>query len=95
MKVRVEFLGLPMISERVGGTQVELDVSGRTVKDVVAELIRRYGRKVRDAFYDGEGHFDLMIQIALNGTVFISPDRQDTPLKEGDHVLFMLLLAGG
>jgi len=65
------------------------------VKDVIDELIKSYGKKVRDAFYDAEGNFDLMVQIALNGKSFIPADKHHTPLKEGDNLIFMLLLAGG
>jgi len=95
MKINVEFLGLPMVSDVVGKKKLELEVSGNTVKDVIEELINRYGKKVRDAFYDAQGNFDLMIQIALNGRSFIPPDKHNTPLKEGDNLIFMMLLAGG
>jgi len=95
MKINVEFLGFPMVSDVVGKKKLELSISGQTVKDVIDELIRRYGKKVREAFYDAEGNFDLMIQIALNGKSFIPPDKHQTPLNEGDTLTFMLLLAGG
>jgi len=95
MKIQVKFLGLPMVSDVIGEKKLQLDVSGETVKDVINELIRRYGKKVRDAFYDQEGNFDLMIQIALNGKSFIPADKHHTPLNEGDTLIFMLLLAGG
>jgi len=95
MKINVEFLGFPMVSDVVGKKKLELDISGQTVKDVIDELIRRYGKKVRDAFYDTEGNFDLMIQIALNGKSFIPADKHNTVLNEGDSLIFMLLLAGG
>jgi molybdopterin converting factor small subunit len=94
MKISIEFLGLPMISDVVGKKKLQLNISGETVKDVIGELIRRYGKKVRDAFYDAEGNFDLMIQIAHNGKSFIPSDKYLT-LKEGDSLTFMLLLAGG
>jgi MoaD family protein len=95
MKISVEFLSLPMVSNIVGKKKLELDTFGQTVKDVIDELINRYGKKVRDAFYDAQGNFDLMIQIALNGRSFIPPNKHNTPLKEGDNLIFMMLLAGG
>ena len=95
MKINVEFLGLPMVSDVVGKKKLELEVSGNTVKDVIEKLINRYGKKVRDAFYDAQGNFDLMIQIALNGKSFIPSDKHHTPLNEGDSLIFMMLLAGG
>jgi molybdopterin converting factor small subunit len=95
LKINVEFLGLPIVSDVIGRKKVEVNVSGETVQNVIDELITRYGKGVRDVFYDAEGHFDLMIQIALNGNSFISADKHNTPLKEGDLLVFMLLLAGG
>lgn len=95
MKINVEFLGLPMVSDVIGKKKLQLDPPGETVKDVIDELIRCYGKKVRDAFYDQEGNFDLMIQIALNGKSFIPANKHHTPLNEGDTLIFMLLLAGG
>jgi molybdopterin converting factor small subunit len=52
MKINIEFLGFPMVSDVVGKKKLELDVSGNTVKHIIDELIRRYGKKVRDALYD-------------------------------------------
>ncbi len=95
MKINLEFLGFPMVSDVVGKKKLELNISGTTVKDVIDELINRYGEKVRDAFYDAQGNIDLMIQIAVNGKSFIPPDKYNIPLNEGDTLIFMLLLAGG
>jgi molybdopterin converting factor small subunit len=96
MKINVEILGLPMISDVLGKKKLEVEISSGTVKEVLDELIRRYGKKVRDAFYDPEGNFDMSIQTALNGKSFITIDGHRNPLiKEGDTVTFMMLLAGG
>jgi len=95
MKINIEFLGLLEVSDIIGKKKLQVDISGGTVKDAINELIKLYGKKVRDAFYDKDGNFDLMIQIALNGNSFIHPDQHDTPLNEGDSLVFMLLLGGG
>ena len=95
MRINLEFLGLPMVSDVVGKQKLELDIPGNTLKDVMEELIRLYGRKVREALYDDKGNFDAMIQIALNGKTFIPANKHNTPLTEGDILIFMLLLAGG
>ena len=95
MKINVEFLGLPMISEVLGKKKLELDITGNTVKDVIDELIRSYGKNVKDFLYDEEGNFDVMIQVTLNGKAFIPANKHHTSLNEGDTLMFMLLLAGG
>ena len=95
MKIHVEFLGFPMVSDVMGKKKMELDIPGNTVKDVIDELIRLFGRKVKEAFYDEKGRLDVTLQITLNGKTFISADKQQPPLNEGDTLTFMLLLAGG
>jgi len=95
MKINVEFLGLPLVSKVIGKKKLELDFPGQTVKDVIDELIRRYGTKMKDGLCDPQGNFDLTIQISLNWKSFIPVDKHDTPLSEGDNLIFMLLVAGG
>ena len=91
----MEFLGFPMVSDVIGKKKLEVEIAGTTVKDVIDEFIGRYGKKVRGAFYDGKGNFDVTIQIVLNGKTFVPADRHHTPLSEGDTLVFTLLLAGG
>ncbi len=95
MRIYVEFLGFPTVSDVVGKKHLELDVSGNTFKDVIDELIRMYGRKVRDAFYDEKGNLDVTLQLTLNGKILSSADTRQILLNEGDRLTFMLLLAGG
>ncbi len=95
MKINLEFLGLPLVTRITGTKKLELDVPGRTVADVIEELIKRYGKKMKDAFYDPQGNFDLSIQVSLNWKSFIPVDKHDTSLAEGDNLIFMILVAGG
>lgn len=96
MKVKVEVKGFPIVSDVMGKKTVELDLEGRTVRDVVENLIGLYGKKVKEAFYDEKGRFDPIIQVALNGKTFVSPEEFEKPiLQDGDTVAFVLLLAGG
>lgn len=95
MKVRIEIVGVPMLSDVIGMKKFELDVPGKTVKDLLEELTRKYGVKVRKVLYDEKGAFDPMIQIAVNGEKWIPADRHDTTLNDGDTLIFMILLAGG
>ncbi len=95
MKVKVEIVGVPMLLDVIGKKKFELNIRGRTIKDLIEELIRKYGTKVRKVLYGEEGTFDPMIQIALNGEKWIPADRHDTTLNDGDTLIFMILLAGG
>lgn len=96
MKIGVQLLDLPLVSDVIGKKKLELEIFGNTIKEVIDELIKCYGKKVRDAFYDLDGNFDPTIQIAINGKSFVSADQHKIPLlKEGDNLTFMMLLAGG
>jgi MoaD family protein len=95
MKIDVEFLSVPLISEGIGKKNLEVDISGETVQDVIDELIRRFGEKVRDTLYDQEGNYNLMVQIAHNKKSVIPFNELHTPLKEGDNLTFMMLVTGG
>lgn len=97
MRIRIEVLGLPDLSQALGKRQTELDVPDRsvTVQRVLDHLIGQFGPSVRKALYDQKGVLNPVIQIALNGKRFIPSGRLDTPLEGGDTLTFMLLMAGG
>ena len=94
MKISVEFLGFPMVSN-VLGKRLELDIPGSSVKDLIDELVRRHGRKIENAFYDEKGTLDVTLQMMINGKLIGSADIHSSSLNEGDTLTFMLLLAGG
>ncbi len=95
MKVRVEIVGVPMLSDIIGKKKFDLSFPGKTVKDLIDELIRKYGTKVRKVLYGEKGTFDPTIQIALNGEKWVPADRHDMIVQDGDTVMFMILLGGG
>lgn len=86
---------LPMLAEALGRDTLEVNLGGNTIKDLIEELIRRYGRKAKESLLSEDGEFDTMIQLVLNEERWIPGDKLDTPLKEGDSVALMLLIGGG
>lgn len=84
-----------MLSKVVGKEELEFEFSGTTVKDLIEEIVQGFGNKARAALMSERGEFDTMIQIALNKKRWITGDKLDTPLHEGDTVTFMLLIGGG
>jgi len=97
MKIKIQVLGLPTLAQAVGKREIELDLpeGTPTVQGVLDHLIQQFGSSVREALYDRQGALNPIIQIALNGRKFVAPERLDTPLKGGDTLTFMLLMAGG
>jgi MoaD family protein len=94
MRINLKIL-LPVLPEAIGHNELQLEFSGETVNDLLEDLIARYGRKARQALFDKTGQLDPVIQILLNGEQWVTHDRLDTILQDGDDVIIMLLLAGG
>jgi MoaD family protein len=94
MKVKLKIL-LPTLPEATGRKELEIDFAGDTVGDLIEHLITRYGRKARKALCDEQGRLDPVIQVLLNGEEWVTHDRLDTALEDGDNVTLMMMIAGG
>ncbi len=94
MKVSLKIL-LPVLPEAIGRKELELEFAGETVNDLIEHLVARYGRKARQALYDKKGELDPVVQVLLNGKEWVTHDRLDTALQDGDHVIIMMMMAGG
>jgi len=95
LKVNLKILGLPTLSKVTGKKELDLNFEGKTVNDLIDYIIKRYGRKAAEALLDEEGKLDITIQVLLNGREWITHDRLDTVLKDGDNIALMLMIAGG
>lgn len=94
MKVHLKIL-LPLLAEAVGRRELEVEFAGETVGDLIEHLVARYGRKARRALYDVEGKLDPVIQVLLNEEKWVTHDRLDTALQDGDRVMLIIMMAGG
>lgn len=95
MKVHLEIRLLPMLAKVVGEREFEFEFQGTTIRELIDELILRFGNKAGEALMNERGEFDTMIQIALNRKKWITGDKLDTLLHEGDTLTLMLLIGGG
>ena len=94
MKVNLKVL-LPALAEVIGSKELEVDFAGQTVNDLIAHLVARFGRKARQALYDQKGELDPVLQVLLNGKEWVTRDRLDTTLHDGDNVMLVMMMAGG
>ena len=94
MKVNLK-LFLPVLPEVIGRKELEVEFAGETVNDLIEHLVAQYGRKAGKALYDSTGKLDPVIQVLLNGKEWVTHDRLDTALQDGDEVMFMIMMAGG
>jgi MoaD family protein len=94
MKIKLKIF-LPALPEAIGRKELEVGFAGETVADLIEHLVTRYGRKARQALYDGRGQLDPVVQVLLNGEEWVTHDRLDTALRDGDEVVLMMMMAGG
>ena len=93
--VKVDFLGVPIVSEVVGSKSISVDFSGKTVIELIEYITRRYGRDVRAFLLDETGSLDMSIQVLLNGKEWIRREDMSRFLNDGDVVRIMMLVGGG
>ncbi len=95
MRVRLHLMALPALAKAMGGKKLEVDFPGETVADLLSHVVKRYRRAAQEALLDEEGRLDAIIQIVINEKEWVVHDELNVPLKEGDRVILMLLVAGG
>lgn len=95
MKVNVRLMALPALAKAMAGKKVEVDFPGETVAELLECIVERYGRAAQEALLDNDGQLDAIIQILVNERQWVVHDQLDVRLREGDSVIFMLLVAGG
>ena len=95
MKVTVEFLSLPLITQPLGKKKIEFEFNGSTLADLGRELGLKI-KRAKDVLLRSDGMIDDDIQIYINGSDTVDRDESASrKLNEGDLVTFMMLVAGG
>ncbi len=93
MKIHLKIEGLPQLY-KIFRKKKALDVEfpGKTLRDLVKELIKKYGHGVEKALLNQTGEIDMDLRVAVNSSKFLSyGERMDIPLNEGDLLHFMTL----
>ena len=85
---------LPAPLHRAAGGRGELVAAGETVADVLAAL-RRDHPVVARLFLKETGEPRGAVRLVLNGSDVRALQGLETPLKEGDRLAVVLLVAGG
>ncbi len=96
LKLAIEYLGY--MKQTLGveqGERVELK-DGAIVRDLLIALAGKHGEPFKKAVYDPKDadlkpHYIL----SVNGVFVTQLNGMDTPLKDGDHILFMPVVTGG
>ena len=94
MKVTVEFLSLPLITQPLGKKKIDFEFQGSTLSDLAHGLGSKI-KRARDILLRSDGAIDDDIQIYINGDRVQREESDSRKLSEGDAVTFMMLVAGG
>lgn len=95
LRVQVEVIGVPMLEEALGSRRLEMETGDPSLRALIDALVRLSGDPVRKALFDESGSFDTSIQIVVNGERFVRPEEPGVALRDGDKVIFMMLIGGG
>jgi len=94
MKVQVKFF--TTLREVTGKKEEEVESSSTiTVKELLTQLSKKYGREFRDYVYDDKGEVRTYIQVLINGRDIDVFQGLETKLKEGDTVAIFPPVGGG
>jgi len=94
MKIRVKFF--TTLREITGKKEDEIQPSSIiTVKELLTQLSKKYGKQFMDYLYDERGNVRTYIQILINGRGINALQGLETKLKEGDTVAIFPPVGGG
>jgi sulfur carrier protein ThiS len=94
--VEVQFTGFPTIYDLFRGDTIRHSFSGKTLQELIADLISRYVERVKEALWDDKVNgLDPSIQIMVNRQYVKRTEFDKSIISHGDKVTFLRLLAGG
>lgn len=95
MKITVEFLSLPNVTKIIGSKTLLVNFSGKTIEDLLNQIVNSYGPKLGNFLLDDSGKLDMVFQVYLNRKIRIPREQMNKILKDGDQVTIMMLVGGG
>ncbi len=95
MNVRVRLVGFPELKQLLGTQEIAVELEGRTLSDLLVHLKDRYGSAVAKALLDERDRLDPSVQVLRNEGEWLKKDDLSHPLRDGDLLTFLLLVAGG
>jgi len=88
MKVNIEIAGLPLYKTFGKNKKIEFEFPGKTLKELIDALVRKFGFDVKKFLLDKKGDIDMDIRVLLNGATHLSENRMQTSLNDGDTLIF-------
>jgi hypothetical protein len=88
MKVNIEIAGLPLYKTFGKNKKIEFEFIGKTLKELIDAMVRKFGFEVKKFLLDKNGNIDMDIRVLLNGATYLSENRMQTSLNDGDTLIF-------
>jgi len=88
MKVNIEIAGLPLYKAFGKSKRIEFEFPGKTLKELIDAMVRKFGFEVKKFLLDKNGDIDLDIRVLLNSSTYLSENRMETSLNDGDTLIF-------
>ena len=88
MKVNIEIGGLLLYKTFGKNKKIEFEFPGKSLKELIDSLVRKFGSDVKKFLLDKNGDVDMEIRLLLNGATYLSGNRMQTSLNDGDTLLF-------
>jgi hypothetical protein len=88
MRVNIEIAGLPLYKTFGKSKKIEFEFPGKTLKELIDALVRKFGFEVKKFLLDKNGDIDLDIRVLLNGATYLSENRMQASLNDGDTLIF-------
>lgn len=81
----------------IGQSEIYMTIpEGRTLKELINQMIDTYGDELASSLYDDSGNgFLPFIRLMINGRDIGFLDGPDTILSDGDEVLILPPISGG
>jgi MoaD family protein len=87
-------LEIPTALRPYTGKQSSIELSGATVREVLAELTTTHG-DLKKHLYTAEGKLRSFVNIYVNDEDIRYLQKEDTPIKDGDTLSIVPSIAGG
>jgi hypothetical protein len=87
MKVNIEIARIPLYKTFGKNKKIEFKFLGKTLKELIDALVRRFGFEVKKFLLDKNGGIDMDIRVLLNGATYLSESRMQTSLNDRDTLL--------
>ena len=88
MRVTIEIAGLPLYKTFGKSKKIEFEFPGKTLKELIDAMVRKFGFDVKKFLLDKNGDIDMDIRVLLNGATYLSENRMQASLNDGDTLIF-------